>query len=181
MPSGGAALRERARAADRGDEHAPLGRRERDGHEAMGGQLDAELDRAVDGDVAAGRGGERAGPDGEDGVGGDDRVAQRARLLGVELLGLVARAGLGEVEVAGNAQQLGGADGRAGDAAAVGDVRLQRAEVAAAVEDHGQGVRQREIGDLQRDGRTGLGVDERALQQVVGVGHVSPLSRSDSW
>src|SRR2546430_11037426 len=58
----------------------------------------------------------------------EDGVAQRAGLLGVELLGLLAVDGLGEIEVAGDAQELVGAHRRAGAAAAVRDVGLDGAE-----------------------------------------------------
>ena len=87
--------------------------------------------RAVDADARVGEILERLAPDVEHGVGGLERVAQRRGLLGVELLGRLAILGAGQVEVAGHAQQLVGADGAAGAAAAVGDVGLDRAEVGA--------------------------------------------------
>ena len=99
------------------------------------GQPDRELDRVVDGDAAAGEIRQRLAPHVEHGVGADQRVAQRRRLLDVELLGAVAVLGVGEVEVAGHAQQLAGRDGRARRRGCRGDVGLQRAEVAPAVED----------------------------------------------
>ena len=86
---------------------------------------------------------ERRAPDVEHGVGGLERVAHRGRLLGVEVLGLVAVLGAREVEVAGHAQQLAGGDRGAGAAPAVGDVGLDRPEVATAVEDHGQRLAER--------------------------------------
>ena len=81
---------------------------------------------------------ERLAPDVEHGVGADQRVAQRAGLLGEQVLGLLAVLGGGEVEVARHAHQLVLADRVAGAAAAVGDVGLDRPEVAAAVEDDRQ-------------------------------------------
>ena len=87
----------------------------------------------------------------EHGVGGGQRVAQVAGLLGVELLGLLAVARGAEIEVAGDPQQLVGGDGAARPARAVGDVGLDRAEVAAAVEDDRQRVAQRQPADPERD------------------------------
>ena len=46
-----AALGERPRAAHRHDGDVPLGRHERDRHQAMGGQAHAQVDRAVDADA----------------------------------------------------------------------------------------------------------------------------------
>ena len=111
---------------------------------------------------------ERLPPDVEHGVGGRERVAQRRGLLGVELLGLLAVDGAGEVEVARDAQELVGGDGRAGAAPAVGHVRLDRAEVAAAVEDHGQRLAQGQAHDAQRDRCRGVGVDQCPAEQLVG-------------
>ena len=111
---------------------------------------------------------QRLAPDVEHGVGRLERVAQRAGLLGVELLGLLAVLGGGEVEVAGNAHQLVGRDGRARPAPAVGDVGLDRAEVAAAVEDHGERLAQRQPHDAQRDRCRCVGVDQRSAEQLVG-------------
>ena len=92
-----------------------------------------------------------------------------ARLLEVGLLGLVARLGVAEVEVARDAQHLGGADRRARAARAVGDVGLDGAEVDAAVEDDGQGVGQREPVDLERDGDRRLRVDQGAPEDRIRV------------
>ena len=98
---------------------------------------------AVDADVVVREVLERLAPDVEHGVGADQRVAQRAGLLGEQVLGLLAVLGRGQVEVARDAHQLVLADGVAGAAAAVGDVGLDRPEVLAAVEDHGQRLGQR--------------------------------------
>ena len=92
-----------------------------------------------------------------------------AGLLGVELLGLLAVLGGGEVEVAGHAQQLVRPDGAARAAPAVGDVRLDRAEVAAAVEDDRELLAQRQPGDAQGDRGGGLLVEEGPPKDVVGV------------
>ena len=164
-----AALGQRPGAADGGDDHPPLGRDERGRQQPVGGQADVELDAAVDLHARAREVLERLAPDVEHGVGADERVAQRGGLLGVERLGLLAVLGRAEVEVARDAQQLARGDRRAGAAAAVGDVGLDRAEVAAAVEDDRQRVAQREALDAQRDGSRRLGVDERPAEQIVGV------------
>src|SRR5262249_37447381 len=105
----------------------------------------------------------------EDRVGRGQRVAKRTGLVGVELLGLEQRLRLPEVEVARHAQQVGRPQRDTRAVAAVGDVRLDRAEVAAAVEDDGQGLGEREALDAQRDGRRTVRVDERAAQQLLGV------------
>ena len=126
-----AALGERPGAAHGGDDDLLLGR-----HAARSAAAGARA-----GARRAGAGGRRAtwscarssqrlAPDVEHGVGADQRVAQRGGLLGEEVLGLLAVLGGGEVEVAGHAQQLVLADGVAGAAAAVGDVGLDRPEVA---------------------------------------------------
>ncbi len=112
---------------------------------------------------------ERLAPDVEHGVGADQRVAQRAGLLGEEVLGLRAVLGRGEVEIERDAHQLVLADGVAGAAAAVGDVGLDRPEVPAAVEDHGQRLGEAERRDSQGDRGRGLGVDQRSLEEVVCV------------
>jgi hypothetical protein len=102
----------------------PVGRHERDGHQTVGRQPDAEVDRAVDADPALRQLGERLAPDREDGVGGEDGVPQRARLLDVGLLGLVAAVGVAQVEVDGDAEQGVRRDRRAGPEGPVGDVGL---------------------------------------------------------
>ena len=112
---------------------------------------------------------ERLAPDVEHGVGADQRVAQRGGLLGVEALGVGAVVGLGEVDVARHPQQRIGAERGAGAMVAGGDVGLDRAEVAAAVEDDGDGLRQRQVAHLQRNRNGGLLVHECAAQQVVGA------------
>ena len=90
------------------------------------------------------------------------------RLLRVERLGLVAVARAGEVEVAGDAQQVLGRDGAARPAAAVGDVGLDRAEIAAAVEDDRELLAEREAGDPERDRSRGVLIDQGAAEQFVG-------------
>ena len=85
------------------------------------------------------------------------------------MIGLLAVLGGPEVEVAGHAQQLVRPDGRAGAAPAVGDVGLDRAEVAAAVEDDGQLLAEREAGHTQGDRGGGLLVQEGPPQEIVGV------------
>ena len=143
-------------------------RDERGGQQPMGGERDVELEPAVDLDARAREVLERLAPDGEHGVGAEQGVAQRAGLLGVERLGLLAVARRGEVEVAGHAQQLVGADGAAGPAAAVGDVGLDRPEVAPAVEDDRELLAEREAADPQGDGRRGVLVDQGPAKQFVG-------------
>ena len=88
-------------------------------------------------------------------------------LLLEQVLGLRAVAGLGQVQVARDAQQLVLADRVSGPATAVGDVGLDRPEVLAAVEDDGQGLGQRERRDAQGDRCGRLGIDEGSLEQVV--------------
>ena len=68
-----------------------------------------------------------------------------------------------------DAHQLVLADGVAGAAAAVGDVGLDRPEVLAAVEDHGQRLGEAQRRDPQGDRGGGLGVDQCPLEQVVCV------------
>jgi hypothetical protein len=130
----------------------------------VGGQLDAQVERAVEPHGALGQVLERLAPHGEHGVGGHDRVAQRPGLRRVELLGLEAVARVAEVEVARHAQQRVGSDLRAGAEAAVGDVGLDRAEVAAAVEDDRQSVAGRQRAHLEGDRSGRGGVEERAAQ-----------------
>ena len=72
----------------------------------------------IDRDDAADQLAERFAPDVEHDVGADQRVAQRGGLLDVQPLGVLAVVGVGEVEVAGNAQQLAGGDRAAGATAA---------------------------------------------------------------
>ena len=59
--------------------------------------------------------------------------------------------GVGQVEVARDAQQLVRGDRRAGASAAAGDVGLQRAQVSPAMEDDGDRVAERKTPDLERD------------------------------
>ena len=113
--------------------------------------------------------GQRLAPDGEHGVGGDERVAQRARLGRVELLGRVAVLGVGEVEVARHAQQVAGAHRGPRAEPAVRHVRLDRAQVAAAVEDDGQRVAQRERPDLERDRGGVCRVDQGPPEELVAM------------
>ena len=112
---------------------------------------------------------QRLAPDGEHGVGRQQRVAQHAGLLGVGLLGLVAGAGVAEVEVAGDAQQLVGADRAARAARTVRDVGLDRPQVGAPVEDDRQRVGQGQAAHAHGHGDRCLGVDEGPAQQLVGV------------
>ena len=118
----------------------------------MGGKLDVELHRALDGDVAPGDIRERLAPHLEHRVGTHERVARGARLLGVQPLGLVAVLRLGEIEVARDAQQLGRADGLPGAVTTGSDVGLDRAEVAPAVEDHRDLVADRQAAHAEGDG-----------------------------
>ena len=157
----------------------PVGRDERGGQQPVRRQPDLEPDPAVDLDVRVGEILQRLAPDVEHRVGRLERVAHRAGLLGVEALGLVAVLGRGEVEVARDAQQLVGRDGGARAAPAVGDVGLDRAEVAAAVEDHGEGLAQRQAAHPQGDRCRSLGVDQRSAEQLVGwvLVHGGPPAR----
>ena len=142
------------------------------------GRRTSSDDPAVDLDAGARQVLERLAPDVEHGVGAEQRVAQRAGLLRVERLGLVAVARAGEVEVAGHAQQILGRDGAARPAAAVGDVGLERAEVAAAVEDDRELLAEREAGDPERDRSRGVLIDQGPAEQFVGemVVHVPSIS-----
>ena len=72
----------------------------------MGGKGDVKGDRAVDGHRDRREVAQRLAPDVEDGVGADEGVAQGRGLLGVEALGVLTVAGLGEVDVAGHTHQL---------------------------------------------------------------------------
>jgi hypothetical protein len=111
---------------------------------------------------------QRRAPEVEHGVGGLERIAERAGLLGVQTLGLVAVLRGREVEIAGDAHQLVGANGRARPAPAVGDVGLDRPEVAAAVEHDGQRFAEGQAHDPQRDGGRRVCVDQRSAEQLVG-------------
>jgi len=142
-----------------------LGCVECDGHEAVRGKAHAQCDAMVDVDGGDPRQG--LPPDRQHRVRGDDRVADRLRLRGVELLGLVAVGGVGQVEVARHAQELGRGHGRAGAPPAVGHVRLDRPEILPSVEDDRQRLGHREAPDPQRHGGGCIRIDERALQQVV--------------
>ena len=146
----------------------------------MGGEADVEHDPAVDLDARAGEVLQRLAPDVEHGVGAEQGVAQRAGLLRVQRLRLVAVARAGEVEVAGDAQEVVGRDGAARPAAAVGDVGLDRAEVAAAVEDDRELLAEREAGDPQRDRSRGVLIDQGPAEQIVGemVVHVPSIGSS---
>ena len=153
-------------------------RDERGGQQAVGGEADVEHEPAVDLDARAGEVLERLAPDVEHGVGAEQGVAQRAGLFRVERLGLLAVARGGEVEVARHAQQLVGRDGAARPAAAVGDVGLDRAEVAPAVEDDRELLAERQPADPQGDRRRGVLVDQGPAEQFVGemVVHVPSIS-----
>ena len=142
------------------------------------GRRTSSDDPAVHLDAGAGQVLERLAPDVEHGVGAEQGVAQRARLLRVERLGLVAIARAGEVEVAGDAQQVLGRDGAARAAATVGDVGLDRAEVAAAVEDDRELLAERKAGDPERDRSRGVLIDQGPAEQFVGemVVHVPSIS-----
>ena len=74
----------------------------------------------------------------------------------------------------GHAHQLVRAERAARALPAVGDVGLDRPEVAAAVEDDGQRVAQRQAGHAQRDGGRVPGVDQGPLEQFVGFVLVHP-------
>ena len=110
-------------------------------------EADVERDPAIDVDPLVDQVLQRLAPDREHRVGAHERVAQGARLLGVERLGLLAILRGAEVEVAGHAHQLVGGHGRAGAAPAVGDVGLDGPEIAPAVEHDGERLAQRQPGD----------------------------------
>ena len=138
-------LGQRARAAHRRDDEVAVGRHERGGQEPVGGQrTSSSIERSIVIGAAVSWL-ERLAPDVEHGVGADQRVAQRGGLLGVEALGVGAVVGLGEVDVARHPQQLVGAERGRRCHGAGGDIGLDRAEVAAAVEDDGDGLRQRQV------------------------------------
>ena len=112
---------------------------------------------------------ERLAPDVEHRVRPDECVTERAGLLGEQQLGLLAVLGRGQVEVERHPHQLVLADGVTGSAPAVGDVGLDRPEVLAAVEDHGQRLGEAEWRDAQGDRGGSFRIDQCALEQVVGV------------
>ena len=163
------ACRERARAAHRRHDEPALGRDERHRQQAVRGQVDVEIDRAHDRDGCARHRAQRLAPDVEHGVGAHQRVAHGGGLLGVEALGLVAVLGLAEVEVAGHAQQLVGSHRGARAQAALGDVGLDRPEVAAAVEDHRDGVADGQPVDPQRHGSRGRVVQQGTPKELIPV------------
>ena len=107
---------------------------------------------------------QRLAPHVEDDVGADERVAERRGLLEVQPLCVLAVLGIAEIEIAGNAQQLVRGHGSPRPAGATGDVRLQRAEITASVEDHGHRFAQRKPVDPQRDRDRGGVVEQRAAQ-----------------
>jgi hypothetical protein len=147
-------------------------------------EVDAvERDRAVDGDRARDGVGQRLAPDGEDGVRGENRVTQRPGLRRVELLCLLAVAGVAEVEVARHAQQRAGADRAARSEVAVGHVGLDRPEVAPAVEDDRQRGAGAQRSHLQRDRRGCAGVEERAAKQLLGLvpGVIRTTHAAEVW
>jgi hypothetical protein len=86
--------------------------------------------------AAAASGPEAVTPQVEDDVGAEDRVTQHRRLLDVEMLGLVTIVRVGEVKVAGDAQQVTCRDNRAGAEAAWRNVGLKRAQITTGVKDH---------------------------------------------
>jgi hypothetical protein len=124
----------------------------------------------VDRHLAAGEIGQRFAPHVEHGVGSHQRIAQRGRLLDVQLLGRLAVLRVGEIQVARHAQQLPGRDGGAGAAAAGRDVGLQRSEVAPAVEDDRNRLGEREPRDPQRDRYRGGLVEQRPAKQIFACG-----------
>ena len=138
------------------------------GSSRCAGSRDVEPQPPVDLDARVREVLQRLAPDVEHRVGGLERVAHRARLLRVEPLGVLAVLCLGEVEVAGHAHQLVGRDRGARPAPAVGDVGLDRAEVAAAVEHDRERLAHRQAADPQRDRRRRARVDQRSAEQVVG-------------
>jgi hypothetical protein len=79
-----------------------------------------------------------------------------------------AAASASRIAVAWDAQQVVGRDGAARAEPAVGDVGLDRAEVAAAMEDDGERLAQRQSGDAQGDRSRSVGVDQRSAKQLVG-------------
>ena len=121
---------------------------------------------------------QRLAPDRQDRVGGQQRIAQGARLLGVGLLGLAARLGVAEVEIAGDAQQLVGADRAARAPRAVGDVGLDRAEIGAPVEDDGQRLAEGEPVHAQGNGDRSVRVDQRPPQELLGAVSTGPCCAS---
>ena len=118
----------------------------------------------VDRDPAAGEFAERFAPHVEHRVSADERVAQGGRLLDVQPLGLLAVVGVGEVKVARNAQQVARGDARARRPAAPGDIGLEGAEVAPAVEDDRQRFAERQPADPQRDRNRSRVVQQRASE-----------------
>ena len=123
--------------------------------------------RLLDPDRRGGKLAEWLPPDREHRVRGSQGLAQDARLLAVELLGVAARLRVREVEVAGDAQQLVRVERLARGVLAERDVGVDRREVAAAVEDDRQLTAERQAVHAHRDRGRLLLVDQRAAQQLV--------------
>jgi hypothetical protein len=162
------ALGEGPRPAHGGDDQLRFGRYERRRQQPGGGEADRQVERVIHLHGAADQVAQRLTPDVEDDVRAHQRVAERARLLEVETLGLLAVLGFGEVEVAGNAQQLASGDRRARAAGAARHIGLERPQVAPAVKDHGDRLGQRQTADLQRHSDRGGVVEQRPPEQLLG-------------
>ena len=162
-----ATLRERAGAAHRGDHDLRLGRDQGGRQQPGRGQAQVQVDPAVDADVVVRKVLERFAPDVQDRVRAHQGVAQRTRLFGEQVLRLGAILGRGQVQIARHAHQLVLAERVAGTAAAMGDVRLDRPEVLAPVEDHRQLLRERERRDPQGHRGRRLRVDQCPPQEIV--------------
>jgi hypothetical protein len=120
---------------------------------------------------------QRLAPEGEHGVGRLEGVAHEAGLLGVQALGLLAILGRGQVEVARDPHQLVRPERASRAPPAVRHVRLDRPEIATAVEHDGERVAEREPGHAEGDRGRRIRVDEGALEQVLGF----VLVHKSSW
>ena len=145
-----------------------LGGPQGDGDQARRRSLGRAADAPLELDPRRRDLGEGRPPHREDRVGGDERIAQRPRLVAVEPLGVVAVGGLSEVEVARHAQELVAADRLAAAVGPQRDVGLDRGEVAAGVEDDRQLVAEGEALDPHRDRRRPRLVEQRAPQKLLG-------------
>ncbi len=116
-------------------------------HQPRGRQADRQGDGTVDLHDGTGQLQQRLSPDVQDDVCADHGVAQDACLLRVQTLGILAILGVGEIEIAGNPQQVAHADVGAGAAGSGSQIRLFYAEIAPGVEDDRDGLADRKTID----------------------------------
>ena len=145
------------------------GRRSRGRQQPVRGQADVELDAAVDSTWAQARSSSGSRQMSST-VSAPTSASRRAAACSAYRCSASSRSSASPRSRShGTRSSSSGADRVAGPAPAVGDVGLDRPEVATAVEDDGERVAERQPRDPQRDRRRGLGLDQRPSQQVVGV------------